>query len=821
MEALLADGRVVTVRPVTGTDLAGLLELNQQASEQSLRMRFFASGTRLGEQYARHLAAADDGQLAVVAERNGEILGVASAERAEPAKSAPVPEAEVALLVSDRRQHTGVGTLLLEHLAATARAAGIQRFTATVLAENSAMFDVFVHAGFDVQFHLPEAGQLSVALDLRGSQSLAAAIAERERRASAASIAPLLNPGSVIVVGAGRRPGSLGRRVLDNLRAGNFTGRLAAVNRQAVDGELISGVPAYSSVPEVPWRPDLAVIAVPAAEVAAVLDRCGAAGARGAVVLSAGFAEAGNPQPQAELVQIAHRHGIRLLGPNCLGVLNTDPAIRLDATDAGTSPPAGEFGGIGLGAQSGALGIAVLDAAQRRGLGVSSFVSLGNKADVSGNDLLLYWAGDPRTQVIALGLESIGNARRFRRIAASIARTKPIVVLSGGRSDAATRALFRDAGVLAVNTTEELVDVAALLAHQPVPAGRRVVIIGNGGQLGALAAEAAVAAGAQLPRLSAGTVAGLRAVVDTAPALENPVDLGVAASPGAYLEALNVVLASEEADSLVVLHVATGAQSAPSVIAAVELAEREAALEPGRRSVTVAAALIGATPPRAGRMPWYGSAEAAAHAVARSGELGSWRAQSPAPLLGPAQTVIPEDIDTAAVSELIGSAACSVEGWMAASATTRLLQLIGVRVGAIAPTGLELLVGLAAPGDGIPTVMVAAGGIHAALRSDRELGTLPLAPGVAARMVDRLRCAPLLDGHRGTPVLDRAAAVEALQRIALLDSIAPQIRELEINPLVVGERGVTALGARIRLAVTGEPVRRRDPVNDDYERELG
>jgi len=904
VDALLSDGSVATVRSLAPDDLPGLLELHRQASERNRRLRFFTSGLRAAEHYARHLVDAADGHLAVVAERDGHLLGVASAE--------PLPDrgAEVALFVADNLHHTGVGTLLLEHLAAVARDAGRQRFTALVLAENRAMLDVFLHAGFEVHLDRIVGGEVGVHLDLRGTRPLAAAVAERERRAVTASIAPLLAPTSVVVIGASRGQDGAGRAVMHNLHAKGFTGKLAAVNQRAVPDEVIAGEPAYRSVAEVPWVPDLAVIAVPAAAVAGVLEECGAAGVRGAVVISAGFAETGNADGQAELVRIAHPHGIRLIGPNCLGVLNTNPAVRLDATFARSTPRATEHGGVGLAAQSGALGVSVLDAAWQRGIGVSGFVSLGNKADVSGNDMLLYWAGDPRTSVIALCLESIGNPRRFRRIAAEVGRVKPIVALRSGRSpagaragdshtaaaatpDASTCALFRDAGVIAAESTEELVDIAMLLSTQPVPAGRRVVIVGNAGGSGALAADAAHDAGATLPTLSPKTMTRLKTVIGSV-AGQNPVDLGARAAPADYAAALGVLRASGEADSLLVIHVATGAQASSAVIQAIEQAE----LDAGRKlpdaepvsPVTMAAVMIGAPPPRAGALPWYGFAESAARAVARAADLGVWRAGSRTALPGPTEIPVPEGVDRAAVATFLESAPRSPNGWLDGGAAAELLQLIGVPVcttlsvrGAVAavdaaasidgsvvvksgaaglshkselgavvvgvrradevlaaaerviaasgsdellvqpvvPAEMEMLLGLSLPAGGVPIVMVAAGGIHEDVLDDRVLRTLPLAPGGAGEMVDELRCAPMLHGHRGSPALDRAAVAEMLSRIAVLDAIAPQIRELDINPLLVGREGVIALDAKIRVARPDEPARRRDPVTDDYQRQLG
>jgi acyl-CoA synthetase (NDP forming)/L-amino acid N-acyltransferase YncA len=903
VDALLSDGSVATVRSVTIDDLPALLQLHRGASERSRRLRFLAAGVDIGDQYARHLTDPADGHLAVVAERGGEVLGVASAE--------PLPdgEAEVALFVTDHAHHTGVGTLLLEHLAAAARSTGVDRFTALVLAENGAMLDVFRHAGFDVHVDNVECGEVGVHLDLRGSRALAAAVAERERRAVAASISPLLAPASVVVVGAGRGTGGVGRAVVANLKARKFPGALAAVNQHAVPGELIAGVSACRSIQELGWKPDLAVIAVPANAVAAVLEECGAAGVRGAIVLTSGFAEAGNRQGQDELVTIAHRHGIRLIGPNCLGVLNTDPEIRLDATFARSTPSAGEHGGVGLAAQSGALGISVLTAAEHRGIGVSGFVSLGNKADVSGNDLILYWAGDLRTQVIALYLESIGNPRRFRRIAAEVARVKPIVALRFGRSaagaragashtaaaatpDASTCALFRDAGVISAESTEELIDLTMLLAAQPVPAGRRVVIVGNAGGPGALAADAAHDAGAVLPELSTQTLVRLRTAVGSAAGLQNPIDLGATATAADYSAALAVLRASGEADALVVVHVATGAQPVEPVIRAVEQAELDGRRQPpGTESappITVAAALIGARPP-AGRVPWYGFSESAARAVAKAAQLGVWRAHSGTALPGPTEVPVPADIDLSAVQAFLESAPRSESGWLQGSDPMQLLHMLGVPVcsthavrgveasvqvaatisgpvviksgaaglthkselGAVivgvhgahqvaeaartvlavtgsadllvqpvVPVGQELLLGLSLPGGGIPIVMLAAGGIHEDVLDDRVLRTVPLTPGSAAGMINELRCAPLLAGHRGSPTLNRAAIADVLARIALLDVIAPNIRELDINPLVVSESGVVAVDAKVRLAGTSETPRQRDPVNDDYQRRL-
>jgi acyl-CoA synthetase (NDP forming) len=376
--------------------------------------------------------------------------------------------------------------------------------------------------------------------------------------------------------------------------------------------------------------------------------------------------------------------------------------------------------------------------------------------------------------------------------------------------------------------------------------------------------------------------------------LQNPIDLGATATPADYAAALEVLRASGEADALVVIHVATGAQLTRTVIQAIEQAQLDAGRQvPGADPlppVTVAAALIGAPPPRTGILPWFGFAESAARAVSRAADLGVWRAQSRTALPGPAETPIPAGVDPTAVAAFLESAERSTDGWLQGGAAAELLQLIGIPVCAtqsvrgtaaaveaaasfegpvviksaaaglthkselgavvvgvrganevaeaagrviaatgsddllvqpVVPAGQELLLGLSLPGGGVPIVMVAAGGIHEEVLDDRVLRTLPLAPGGASEMVDELRCAPLLYGHRGSPALDRAAVAEMLARIAMLDVIAPQIRELDINPLIVGPAGVIALDAKVRLADPNEPPRRRDPVSDDYQRQLG
>ena len=425
---------------------------------------------------------------------------------------------------------------------------------------------VFSDAGFEVTWARAEMGVLELTLDLGRTDRWIDAHDEREHIAEALSIARLLSPRSIAVVGASRRRGTIGNAVLHNLLESEFTGPVFPVNPNA---DAIGGVEAHPSVLAIPAPVDLAVVTVPAAAVEAVVQECATKGVHGLVVISSGFAELGGDDVQTRLVRTARRNGMRLVGPNCFGVVNTNPAVSMNATFAPVAPIHGR---IGFASQSGGVGIDLLARARALDLGVSTFVSLGNKADVSGNDLLQYWDRDPDTSVILLYLESFGNPRKFSRLARRIARDKPIVALKSGRtqagargaashtaalasSDVAVDELFRQAGVVRVDTLEQMFDTASLLVHQPLPEGRRVAIVSNGGGPGILAADAAVAAGLEVPELSESLQSTLRALAPAGAAVGNPVDLVASAGPEAYEGALDALLAAGEVDALVVLYV--------------------------------------------------------------------------------------------------------------------------------------------------------------------------------------------------------------------------------------------------------------------------
>ncbi|XUZ98735.1 GNAT family N-acetyltransferase [Streptomyces araujoniae] len=549
-DVVLRDGGTARIRPITTDDAERLVSFYEQVSDESKYYRFFAPYPRLSDRDVHrftHHDYVDRVGLAVTI--GGEFIGTVRYDRineqGRPA-SAPADEAEVAFLVQDAHQGRGVASALLEHIAAVARERGIRRFAAEVLPANTKMIKVFRDAGYTQQRSF-EDGSVHLTLDLEPTEKSLAVQRGREQRAEARSVQRLLAPGSVAVIGTGRTPGGVGRTVLRNLLAAGFTGRSYAVNRAFDESTTtLDGVPAHRSLGEIGERVDLAVIAVPAHRVPEAVADCGEHGVQGLVVLSAGYAERGSAgrELQRELVRQARSYGMRIIGPNAFGIINTAESVRLNASLAPESPARGR---IGLFTQSGAIGIALLSGLHRRGAGLSSFISAGNRADVSGNDFLQYSFEDPDTDVALLYLESLGNPRKFTRLARRTAATKPVVVVKGARHsgtnppghavpvsripDATVSALMRQAGVIRVDTVTEMVDAGLLLADQPLPAGPRVAILGNSESLGLLTYDACLAEGLR-PR--------------------PPVDLTTAASPQDFRDALAEALADGTCDAVIV-----------------------------------------------------------------------------------------------------------------------------------------------------------------------------------------------------------------------------------------------------------------------------
>jgi len=643
-DALLRDGSSVHIRAIRPTDQPQLLRLFEELSARSVYFRFFQTKTRLTDNELRYFTDLDFihhiGLVATLWEGREEHL-LAVGRCICPATENPPRRAEVAFAVADAYQGRGLGTLLLEHLADLARERGITEFEADVLGENNRMLQVFAASGFEVKRVL-SGGIFHVTFPTEATDRSRSVQAEREHQATAQSIRSLLHPRAIAIIGASERVGSVGAALLGNLSKHGFTGAIYPVNPHA---STLEGLPAFSTVSAIGASVDLAIVAVPAAAVAAAIQDCAQAGVHSVVVISSGFAEASGAgkQTEAHLRALVRGAGMRLVGPNCMGILNTDPAISMNGTFTPIWPPAGN---IGMLSQSGALGLAILDYVHTRDVGISTFLSVGNRADVSSNDLLAYWADDPRTEVIVLYLESFGNPRKFARIAPEVSRHKPIIAMKSGRSTSGTRAasshsaslanldvavdaLFEQAGVIRTQTLEELFDVATLMATQPVPPGRRVGVVTNAGGPGIVLADACESLGLSLPELAPQTQVQLRAFLPPQAGFSNPVDMIASASPEQFTRTMETVGNDPNIDALAVIYIpplvtdpeevaqaiASGAGAVPDhkpvLTVFISTASTPAVLHTGRRGV----------------LPTYRFPENAAHALAAAARYGHWRSR--------------------------------------------------------------------------------------------------------------------------------------------------------------------------------------------------
>ncbi|MFE6624069.1 GNAT family N-acetyltransferase [Streptomyces sp. NPDC057740] len=721
-DVVLRDGGTARIRPITVDDAERLVSFYEQVSDESKYYRFFAPYPRLSAKDVHRFTHHDFvDRVGLAATVGGEFIATVRYDRigadGMPA-SAPADEAEVAFLVQDAHQGRGVASALLEHIGAVARERDIRRFAAEVLPANTKMIKVFTDAGY-TQKRSFEDGVVRLEFDLEPTDRSLAVQYAREQRAEARSVRRLLVPGSVAVIGVGRAPGGVGRSVLGNIRDAGFTGRLYAVNRAfPQDLKEVDGVLAHRSMRDIDEQVDLAVVAVPAEYVPDVVAECGEHGVQGLVVLSAGYAESGpdGRERQRELVRQARAYGMRIIGPNAFGIINTSADVRLNASLAPEMPRPGR---IGLFAQSGAIGIALLSRLHRRGggvtgvTGVSTLVSSGNRADVSGNDVLQYWYDDPDTDVVLMYLESIGNPRKFTRLARRTAAAKPLVVVQGARHGGAapqghavraTRlphatvsALLRQAGVIRVDTITELVDAGLLLARQPLPAGPRVAILGNSESLGLLTYDACLSEGLRpLP----------------------PLDLTTGASAADFHEALSHALADETCDAVVVTAIpAIGGASTgdaelaealrsaaervpgkPVLVVHVELGGLAEALSAAASTAPQAATTapgianrahpfrpldFPADPPPAPTdtaprlIPAYPAAERAVRALAEAVKYSQWRREAADPGRVPEY----DDIDEKGAARLIGGLLARGQGLtLGTDETADLLGKYGIQV---------------------------------------------------------------------------------------------------------------------------------------------
>ncbi|MEO8192040.1 MAG: GNAT family N-acetyltransferase [Acidobacteriota bacterium] len=867
-DIVIRSGSTVRLRPIRPDDAAPLAEFYRRLSPESLYLRFFGA-VRMDETRAAEICRVDyEDTFGFVAEVSGRIIAAAHYYRypRHPER------AEAAFAVEDALQGQGLGTRLLERLADVARAKNIREFDAEVLGQNRKMLGVFASCGFEVSREELGDGVVKTCISIASTPAYRESAAARSEHAAAASMARLFEPETVAVIGASRERGKIGAEILHNLVSCGFAGKVFPIHP---GGGEVQGLPAFARVTDVPGPVDLAVIAVPAERVAGVVDDCIAKGVEGIVVISAGFAETGpeGREREAQLVEKIRGAGIRMVGPNCMGIVNTNPKVRLNATFGPVYPPEGR---VALSSQSGALGLALLDYASRLNLGISTFVSVGNKADVSGNDLIQYWAEDPRTDVILLYLESFGNPARFSRIARRVARRKPIVAVKSGRSrggaraasshtgalaetDSVVDALFRQAGVIRTNTLEELFDVAALLANQPLPRGRRVAILTNAGGPGILAADVCEAQGLTLAPLSPATVRGLRAFLPAAASVGNPVDMLASADATAYRNALALLLKDRNVDAVLVIFIPPIATNVEGVASAI----REAA---GTSDKTVLSTFMSAkgAPAVLAPIPSYPFPESAALALARAASYGRWR-NTPEEVVAP----LP-GIDSAAARAVIDSALSRGGGWLDPLETQSVLEAFGIpvaetrmvseeeaavasaealgyplvmkavgpeilhktevggvklgladaeavrcayrelstRLGSsmtgvilqpMVPGGVEVLVGVSQDPTFGPLIAYGSGGTLVELLSDIAFRLQPVTGRDVSAMLDEVRGTALLRGFRGAPPADEGALKDLILRVSALVDACPEIRDMDLNPVKVLAKGVRVLDARVRV----------------------
>jgi acyl-CoA synthetase (NDP forming)/ribosomal protein S18 acetylase RimI-like enzyme len=874
-DVLLRDGRTAHIRPIRPDDEARMVDFYARVSPQSKYYRFFAPMPELSAKDLHRFTHVDNVErVAFILTVGEQMIAVGRYDLVKPG------EAEVAFLVEDAHQGRGIGQLLLEHLAQAGRERGIDRFTAEVLPDNQAMIHTFRDAGYRVVSGY-EDGVMVLDFPIQPTDTAIGVMEDREHRAESASIATFLNPQSVAVIGASRRADSIGQALVRNLVTGDFTGRVHVVNSQAV---AVSGLPAYASVGEIPDQVDVAVVAVPAEAVQDVVLDCAAKGVHGLIVISSGFAETGEigKQRQRRLVGLARSYGLRLIGPNCLGVINTDPGISLNASLSSLMPPRGRAGFF---CQSGALGSAILEKVNNRGLGLSTFVSAGNRADVSGNDLLQYWLEDDATEVVLLYLESIGNPRKFSRVARRVSRRKPVIAVRSGRTTqgvpmghsvrrigappAAVDAMFRQAGVIQVDTLDEMFDVAQLLAHQPLPRGRRVAVVGNSDALGLLATDAAASVGL---------------VVNWS------VSLGADATAEDFEDALDGAIDSDEVDAVVAVYIPplnVSGEDVANVLAAVGEQSDKPLVSTflgaeGIPELLRVPDVAGHTAGR-GSVPSYPAVEAAVRALARVVEYSVWlrhpveEAHEPGVLDEPpagrrlVNEVLmhhPEGKDLDARERAALLAAYGIECWEArpvgsldaalqaaeelgwdvvlkatherlrnrpdlahvwrnidtpeemADAWATLVDTVsapedaGFVVQRNAPPGVPVAISsLEDPLFG-PVVSFSIGGALTELLADRSFRIPPLSRQDAADMVREIKSSPLLFGYRGSEVVDVDSLEDLILKVARLQHDLPQVRSLEMPLVLAGGKGVSVLTAAIRL----EPV--VDPRSDWFVRRM-
>jgi acyl-CoA synthetase (NDP forming)/GNAT superfamily N-acetyltransferase len=851
-DLLLRDGAVLRVRSMRHDDRQALKDLFSRCSPESIRFRFLSQVKELTEDMLDRLTDVDGSShiALVVTQGEGPDERIVAVGRYQADPDRP-NVAEVSFLVEDAMQRRGIGTLLLDALAELARERGVTRFSADVLADNRQMLSVFRKAGYALSA-TTSYGVTQLEFPIAQTELAQTRAEAQEAEAERASLAHVLAPKSIAVVGASR------------------------------DAKSVAGVRAYANIDELPESPELVFIAVPACAVLDAARQCAAAGVRALCVISAGFAETGaeGKSAQDELLGICRSSGMRLVGPNCMGLVNAAGDTRMLGTFAPANPPPGS---IAISSESGALGLALLNQLRQFGLGVSSFASIGNRADVSGNDLLQYWEADDATDVILLYLESFGNPRRFARIARRVARGKPIVAVKSGRtpagaraasshtaalasSDRAADALFTQTGIIRVNTLMEFFSVARLLASQPIPAGNRIGILTNAGGPAILAVDAAEAAGLKVPALSDATKEKLRQALPATAAINNPVDMVANAGPEQYRACLEALCDEPDLDAILVIFIP------PLVTPSAEVARVISEVVSARPHHRPIAAVFldpqaGLSVIKAGEraVPVYDFPEGAIAAISAAARYGSWRAKpagqfanipinreaidrvmannqagwllqtDAATLLGAAgieltpssiahsaeeaaaaaesinRTVAMKIIEPAVLHKTdVGGVVLNIPAAEAADGYNRLaaqLAAHGIRLAAatvtpMAKSGVEVLAGVTNDPVFGPLVAFGSGGALVELLDDVVFRVLPLTDHDVSDMIEETRVSRLLKGYRGSPPADVAALERLLLALGSLAEAAPRIAEIDLNPVIVhpnGE-GISLIDARVRLS---------------------
>ena len=848
-DVVLSDGATVHVRPIRPDDAPRLSAFHERQSPESIYFRYFSPRPRLTERDLERLTTVDFlDRFALVAQRGDDIIGVARYDRWRHRA-----EAEVAFFVDDAHHGRGLATILLEHLAARAREVGLRAFTASVLPHNRRMIGVFTQAGFETATRFAD-GVVEVRLDLQPTPEAEAAIEVRARTAAAEAVRRLLSPRSVAVIGAGRDPESLGHRVLRQLQLARFAGPVWPVHPSAHD---VASMRAVRSILDIDEEVDLAIISVPAASVASVVEECGRKQVYGVVILSSGFAEAGpeGEALEAEVLRTARSWGIRIVGPNCLGLINTDDAVRLHATFVEVPTRRGR---LSLLSESGMLGAVLVGAAHEAGLGLSSFLALGNRADVSGNDLLQYWEADDTTDVVGMYIESFGNPRNFSRLARRLARVKPVVAVKAGHpvdddpgSDATEDALLRQTGVVRVPTLDALVETARLLIDEPLPAGRRVAVLGNAGGSLAIAADAVRHAGLHMADLAPATIASVDAPTMSEP-VPGVIDLGPHARGHDVERGVAALVGDPGVDAVVVIYAEGLGATIDEAVASISVGRK------GRPEIPVVVCAYGRRPSRGSDVLVYDAIDAAADALGRVATYAAWRAQPPGePLvleddrLVAARQLVQEhldrghgalgDLDALALLDAAGlsvlpteptltveearTAAASIgypvvlksahRGPTAKTAAAGLAidlegpdavgrawermaeglgdDLLPVLVQPMVPPGVDVAVRVRHHPTVGPVLSIGPGGAAAALDQPTDVRVLPLTDLGAGRLIERSRLAPAMDEEA------RGALEATILRIAALVEEVPEVGEVTVNPVIIrgGEAAVTQARATI------------------------